>query len=135
MLSLPTVQVHSLVRKLRPYKPCNMFKTKCWNFQLVKKKHLGFLYSVVSLLSVLYIFWIKVICKIHVYGMFSPNCGLYFHFPNKVRKLLILMKPTYKLFMAHAFILKILNLCHFQVHNDLLMFSSRNVFASALFMS
>ena len=99
-----------------------------------KKKNLGFLYSVVNLLSVLYIFWIKVICKMHVYGMFSPNSGLHFHFPNNVRKLFILMMPTYKLFMAHAFILKIFNLCYFQVHNDLLMFSSRNVLASALFM-
>lgn len=66
--------------------------------------------------------------------MFSPNSGLHFHFPNNVRKLFILMMPTYKLFMAHAFILKIFNLCYFQVHNDLLMFSSRNVLASALFM-
>lgn len=66
--------------------------------------------------------------------MFSPKCGLHFHFPNNVRKLLILRKPTYKLFMAQAFILKIFNLCHFQVHNDLLMFASRNVLASGLFM-
>ena len=80
----------------------------------LKKKNLGFLYSVVNLLSVLYIFWIKVICKIHVYGMFSSNCGLHFHFPNIVRKLLIFMKPTYKHFMAHAFILKIFNLCYFK---------------------